>query len=330
MAYTDTFTNTNGTYLESHNANWVSVTGGNDYDIQGNGTRCVNSQSAYYYNQTFASAHYSKATRGTGVEGGPYVRVQSGAHSAYYCLYGAGDAKVYNGEVVSGSYSDWDSGVSGHSSGNVVELSIDSSTTTTVYYKVNGSTVATYTSKSALTGGRPGIGSYNGESAASCWDNWEGGDVGVGAVHYVTFNGVSVSQAQDLFEFTPNREIELLWCTVSIDSDEANQQLKCSVQRRTGAFTSGSGGSTATPQKRGTGDPAAAFTAEINNTTRASGGTQEVLSMGGWPSQGGWAYAPLPDGRASAKAGELLIVGLEVAPGSAIALSGTAVVRELP
>lgn len=151
------------------------------------------------------------------------------------------------------------------------------------------------------------------------------------AVYYVQFNNVTVSQAQDLFELVAasNKPIELVSATITVDSDETNQQLKCSVQRRTGAYTSGSAGSTPTVQKRATGDPTPGVSAEANNTTRASGGTQEILHMEGWPSQGGWSFVPVPGAEPKAINGELLIVGLEVAPGSGIAMSGTVVVREL-
>lgn len=149
--------------------------------------------------------------------------------------------------------------------------------------------------------------------------------------YFLAFNGVTISAAQDLFEVSPasNKPVKLISAVVTVDSDETNQQLKCTVQRRTGSPTSGSGGSTPTAYKVASADASAGFSVEANNTTRASGGTQEVLHAEGWPSQGGWAYKPIPEEQPVFIDTELLIIGFEVAPTAGIAMSGSLVVQEL-
>lgn len=148
----------------------------------------------------------------------------------------------------------------------------------------------------------------------------------------VQVTNVSISAAQDLLELIPadDKPIELVGVFVTVYNSETNEQMTCTVQRRSGAFTSGSGGSTPTPVPINSVAAAAGFTAEANNTTRATGGTGVTLHAEGWPSQGGWAFQPLPGFEPKAIQGEILVVGLEVAPGAATNFNITAYVRELP
>jgi hypothetical protein len=104
---------------------------------------------------------------------GVAVRVQSGANSFYYAFRYSPSATVFAGEVIAGNGTDWDAGQAGFAVGDTIELAIDSAVTTTVYLKKNGTTVATYTSKSALSGGRPGVCSYSNIGTFGL-DSWEG------------------------------------------------------------------------------------------------------------------------------------------------------------
>ena len=177
MAFTDAFTDTNGTALENHGTKWVNVQGGADSaDIQTNQYNTfAGGVAVYRYNDTFAAAQYAKATlkNSTGSPG-VAVRAQSGAASCYYSIQDGGAGKVFNGELIAGSATDWDSGLTIASTNDVIELASDSGTTTTFYYKVNGSTIATYTGKSALSGGQGGV---SGAGSGGRLDDWEGGDV---------------------------------------------------------------------------------------------------------------------------------------------------------
>lgn len=189
---TDAFTDTDGTELSSHDSNWVKESTGSSANVetrnnqaQTDGLEISSISTAYYYNQTFAAAHYAKVTlitQGLGGAAGPGVRFQASAHSFFYCFFNE-DGNVYNGEVVTGSYTDWDGGQSTVPGANdTYSLEVDGSTTTTIYYKVNGSTVATYTGKNALTAGFPGICYFLtfGSGDGFRLDDWEGADVAGG------------------------------------------------------------------------------------------------------------------------------------------------------
>lgn len=148
----------------------------------------------------------------------------------------------------------------------------------------------------------------------------------------VAFENISVSAAQDLFEVTPadDKPIKLISVVGSFRDDETNEQLSITVKRFSGAYTSGSGGSAPTPTKVYTGDPTVGYSAERNNTTRATGGTSETLHAEGFPGQGGFAVTPLPGSEWVATQGEALVVGLENAPGAARNFNCTITIEEMP
>lgn len=148
----------------------------------------------------------------------------------------------------------------------------------------------------------------------------------------VNFENISVSAAQDLLEISPadDKPIRLKSVVGSVSDSETNEQFRVTLKRASGAFTSGSGGGTPTTAKMNPLDAAAGFTAERNNTTRATGGTIDTLWGEGFPSQGGFNITPLPGGEIVASQGEALIVGLENAPGAATTFSVTALIEELP
>lgn len=155
-----------------------------------------------------------------------------------------------------------------------------------------------------------------------------------GRVFAITFAAVSVSAAQDPFEFSPadDKPIELVGLTFdqvgnSDVGDAAEEFIRWSVVR--GHSTSGSGGSAATPRPLKRSDPAAGFAAEVNNTTIASAGTAVTLHEGAFNVRAGaifwWPEGTEPD---ASQADGTLVVRL-AAPVDAVALSGTAYVREL-
>jgi len=174
--YTDDFTGTANTDLDVYDSTWVDIGPNADtLEIDDIGTAVERDTGSggggYLYNQTFNSKHYAELEILSDGNIGPFIRAAAGGNF-YYCF--AGTVGVFNGECVSGSFEDWDGGQSGISTNDVVALYVDATTETTILYKVNDSTIQTYTSKSSLSGGKPGIGLYD-----SGWgDNWEGGDVG--------------------------------------------------------------------------------------------------------------------------------------------------------
>lgn len=153
----------------------------------------------------------------------------------------------------------------------------------------------------------------------------------MGRMYTATFDGVSVSAAQDLFEITPadDKPIRIHQIVVSNGASETSDQLRFTIKRFSGAYTSGSGGSTPTPRPLDGIDTAAGFTVEANNTTRATGGTSVTLWSEGQNVLNGWNYFPTPESRIRCPQAEAIVVGLENAPAAATTMSGVAVIEEV-
>lgn len=180
---TDAFTNTTGTALTAHNALWLVPTGGTGMRIFANTAAAPTSggpNTVNYWNATFADAHYSKTVIASGQDNiaGSAIRIQSGSNQFYYARYVGFLSKVYAGQMVGGSADDWDSGQT-FAEGDEIELAVDASVSTTIHLKRNGTIVATYTGKNALSGGRPGVSAYVDTNTTGV-TSWEGGDVGGG------------------------------------------------------------------------------------------------------------------------------------------------------
>ncbi len=182
QSFTDDFTGTNGT--SPPNANWSVVRGA--MEIQSNQVAGGDNDdvSCIRWNANdFADAHYSKLTFASTYSPsgtmciGPAIRCQSGADSFYFCFGREPGGDLFIGEWVAGSFTSWEIITGGMPAvGTVMELAIDATTSTTVYYKENGVVIKTYTGKNALSGGSPGICSYlNYESHRG--DDWQGGNV---------------------------------------------------------------------------------------------------------------------------------------------------------
>ncbi len=95
------------------------------------------------------------------------------------------------------------------------------------------------------------------------------------------FDNVAVTVAQDLIEILAPTdaivevpEIELSQSTEVGDAQE--EQLRLRWRRGIGSVTSGSGGTTATPQPYEDGDAAFGGTVEVNNTTKMVVGTGTI------------------------------------------------------
>src|SRR5262245_50742145 len=118
----------------------------------------------------------------------------------------------------------------------------------------------------------------------------------MGQRYVVSFDAVSVSAAQDLFELNVASTrvviIHSLYLGQTSDmGDAAAEALK--VQFITGHSSSGSGGSTPTPAAI-QGGPSAASTCEANNTTIASSGTAVTKHQDVWNVQLPYQYRPTP------------------------------------
>lgn len=95
-------------------------------------------------------------------------------------------------------------------------------------------------------------------------------------IYTVQFNAVAVTAQQDFFEITAAagkncRILAVMLGQTSDVGDAAEEML--SILFKSGATTSGSGGTAPTPVTSNVTDAAAGFSAEVNNTTKASAGT---------------------------------------------------------
>lgn len=154
--------------------------------------------------------------------------------------------------------------------------------------------------------------------------------------YVVTFDAVSVSAAQDLFEIAPadDKPVKIAGLVLSnvggtADAGDAQEELlRLAIIR--GTSTSGSGGSSFTPLSLNATAQAAGFAAEINNTTPSSSGTAANLFTDGWnvrmPYQVFFPEELMPE--CSQANGVLLTVKLVTAPADAISVSGTLFVLE--
>lgn len=148
----------------------------------------------------------------------------------------------------------------------------------------------------------------------------------------VQFNAVSVSAAQDLFEITPadDKPVRILGLVLGQYSDvgdAASENLNVKISRGWG--TSGSGGTAPTPAPLDAVDTAAGFTAEVNNTTVASTGTEVVLFSDVWNTQAGYQVW-FPEGaQPQCSQGQTMLTVRITAPADAITANGTLFVQEV-
>lgn len=186
--YSDAFAYSNGELNSVSSGVWVDIGLSNDINVASGqlDPQGGSNSHGYRYNQTFNSKHYSILQVVTGGLIGPAIRMGAGP-DMYYCFAEA-TATTYVGEMDDGSPVDWDGGQSSPDTGETAELWVDESVEGTIYYKVEGVTIETYTSKTTLSGGSAGICAY--DFAGALGDNWEGGDVGGGAGR-TTHNTVS-------------------------------------------------------------------------------------------------------------------------------------------
>lgn len=158
----------------------------------------------------------------------------------------------------------------------------------------------------------------------------------MGRMYTVSFTGVGVAAQQDLFELTAasNRMLKIHAVELSQSTevgDTAEEGLSILFRRGSSATTSGSGGSSATPVPNETQQGAAGFTAEINNTTRMSGGAITTLISTNWnerisPALWNWSESPMMP---VVGISERFTVELATVPADSVTMSGTIWVEEI-
>ena len=155
-----------------------------------------------------------------------------------------------------------------------------------------------------------------------------------GRIYTIVFARVAVTVIQDLFEvLVPADSVMVLHrVTITQDTEQGDaedEQLYLSIRRITGAPTSGSGGTVATPQPIQAGDAAAGITAEVNNTTQLTGGTNSLIISEAFNIRAGYDHFPPPEQRIIISPSTRLLVELETAPIDSVTFSGTMVVEEI-
>lgn len=154
----------------------------------------------------------------------------------------------------------------------------------------------------------------------------------MGRIYSVSFEGVAVTAAVDVFELAPADDKPLRVHAISISQssdvgDAAEELLRVKVIR--GHATSGSGGTATTPRPLNPSDTAAGFTAETNNTTIASTGTPIDLDAFTFNIRSGGERVYTPEGRIDvSQANTTLVVRLMAAPADSLTLSGNMLVEE--
>ncbi len=142
----------------------------------------------------------------------------------------------------------------------------------------------------------------------------------MGQIYTAVFESVTVTALQDLFEIIAPADaiLEIMRWRITQEESETSEQLGFAVKMAAGGYTTGSGGTTPTPGKTMTGDPASGVTAKANNTTQAvvGAGTLETIDRAGENMLNGREEIYLPEERPIVSPTDAFIVGLMVAPTS--------------
>lgn len=157
----------------------------------------------------------------------------------------------------------------------------------------------------------------------------------MGKMYTVIFNEVAVVAQQDLFELTNGGSRILLIHGMELSQttelgDAAEENLSICMWRGTSATTSGSGGSAPTPAPIEANQGASTFLAEVNNTTKLSGGTRTRLVTTAWNIRNSpctWMFTP--ECRPVVSPSERFEVELATTPADSITMSGTLWVEEI-
>jgi hypothetical protein len=151
-------------------------------------------------------------------------------------------------------------------------------------------------------------------------------------IYTVQFSGVAVTAQQDFFEVNvaATKAVRVLEIHLS-QSTEVGDAMEegLSVLMKSGATSSGTGGTTPTAVPLELGDAAYAGTVEVNNTTKATGGTIVTHAAWNWNVRVPFdVYFP-PDARKVIAPSGRLTVELGTTPGDSITASGYMVIEEL-
>lgn len=146
----------------------------------------------------------------------------------------------------------------------------------------------------------------------------------MGAIFYASFENVAVTAAQDFFELASGSANSLRLRKAKVSTNKVTSEaLRITINRYSGAPTSGSGGSTPTIRKQSASYGTATAVVEANNTTRITGGTAERLFADIHNIITPFEWVPLDGaGQVELAASEHLTIALEAAPAASTNVSG--------
>ena len=154
----------------------------------------------------------------------------------------------------------------------------------------------------------------------------------MGRMYTGVFEAVSVTAQQDFFEVNAPADAVVVLHSVVLSQtsdvgDAAEEML--SVAIRSGPTTSGSGGTSPTAIPSSLGDAAFGGTVEVNNTTKASGGTIVTHHRESFNIRTGFNYLPTPEMRKTLSPSARLTVELLTTPADALTMDGTIYFEEI-
>lgn len=160
--------------------------------------------------------------------------------------------------------------------------------------------------------------------------------MGYGRIYKARFRDIAVTALQDFWELLAATGkpclIHYLRLNQTSDlGDAAEEQLVFDIVRGVGSVTSGSGGSSNTPEPTNNNWAAAGATLERNNTTRlaAGSGSLETIETVGWNIRVPEPLIWTPETRDPILPGEYWSFGLPAAPADSLTVSSTLCFEEL-
>lgn len=157
----------------------------------------------------------------------------------------------------------------------------------------------------------------------------------MGRRYTVLFSAVAVTVQQDFFEIVAPADAVVTIHDIDLSQttelgDAAEEQLGLVLKRGVGAVTSGSGGTTPTPQPVEDGDPAFGGTTEANNTTKmvVGSGTLETLESWSWNIRIPFQKVFTPETRPIISPSNRATLELTNTPNDSITISGSITFEE--
>ena len=157
----------------------------------------------------------------------------------------------------------------------------------------------------------------------------------MGRMYRARTSGVTLNEIRDVWEVVaPTDGIvvihKVVMCQLSDVGDAQEEQLLVEVVRGVGTVTSGSGGSTPTPEPILIGDALFGGTTEANNTTRMAVGTGSLDTMDSmsWNIRDRFELLYLPEERPIIAPGDRWTIALPAAPADSFTGFGSSIVFE--